>query len=89
MLGNPVCKQDHVGVPRCVRYRVGFPSIVRWRQVRSPDSRMFSFDDGAGEKFQPVDIGVRVIVDECDHFSSGCLYARITCLTETLVLGAD
>ena len=50
MLGDPVGEQNHTRVPRCVRYCIGFPPIVRWRKVRSPNSRIFSFDDSFGEK---------------------------------------
>src|SRR5207245_9401609 len=88
VLGNPSRKQNHTGVPRCVCHRVGFPPIIRWRKVRSPNTDIFPFKDGTREKFQPVNVRVRIIVDERDHFSSGCLYASITRLTETHILCA-
>src|SRR3989475_10520889 len=72
-----------------VRAGVRDPTVVRRWEVRSAHADVLPLHEREGEKSQPVNLGVRVVVDERDDLARGGPGADVARGAEPLVLGRD
>ena len=89
VLRDRVGQQDRIRTAGRVRDGIRDPTVVRRREIRSPHADVLPFHEREREESQPVNLRVRVVIDERDDLPGGDLGAEVARGAQPLILGRD
>src|SRR6266487_4905105 len=85
---DSVGEQNWVGSRR-VGNGLGLPPVIRWREVRPSNPDISSIHHRQGEKSEPVNVWIGIVVDERYDLPIGHTYSCVACFAEPAILSVD